>query len=440
MTRDIFNGLLLQSITQNFSTGSSHLITTCRFSPQLMLRKISRLFLILGLIFSSITAYAIWRNTLPLISPVAMIEALTGNTPSSKSNKIVYGFFPYWNLKLADKLNISLLTHFAYFAIDLNPDGTINKINSKKEQEPGWNKLQSSSFNKLHYQTKLLGQKSVITVTAMEPELINSLLTSQETSSVAIESILEVYQNNKFDNINIDFEYVGEPDQAVRDAFTLFIRNLKKSCSIINPKCQVDVDIFADTAEKYRLWDLLNLNQTVDHFIVMTYDYYRKNSTQSGPIAPITGKCNSSTPPNSPCLEQDILTHISQITKVLPSDKILLGIPFYGYEWQTSSADYLANTYPKTGILASYQRIQGLFSNPKVSSLSAKWSSVSLSPYITYTKDDKIYQIQFENSQSLEQKIKFVKSANLGGIAIWALGYETPYDDLWQPIKDFSTP
>ena len=405
-----------------------------------MFRKTRLFFLLLGLIFSGITAYKFWQNALPLVSPVALIEVMIGNAPSVKSKKIIYGFFPYWNLKWADQLNIGLLTHFAYFAVDLNPDGSINKTNAKKEQEPGWNKLNSTSFEKLLYQTKLLGQKSVLTVTAMSPKLIDSLTVDQLTSSAAIHSIIEVYQDRHFDDINVDFEFVGEPGPETRDGFTQFVKKLKQTCLSVNPRCQIDVDVFADSAEKYRLWDLSALNQSVDHFIVMAYDYYRKSSTQAGPIAPITGKCILTSNSQLPCLEQDIVTHVSQIIKILPSEKVLLGIPFYGYEWQTAGKEYLANTYPKTRALASYQRIRSLFSDPEIASLSAEWSNVSLSPYLTYEKNGKIFQIQFENSQSIEQKIKLVKSANLGGIAIWALGSDTPYDDLWHPIKNLSTP
>ncbi len=404
-----------------------------------MLRKISLFFLFLAIIFTGITAYSVWKNTLPLISPIALIEVITGNAPATKSKKIVYGFFPYWNLKVADELNISQLTHFAYFAVDLNPDGTINKINDHKEQEPGWNKLNSKAFEKLLYQTKLLGQKTVITITAMDPETISSLTEDSQISLTAVRSIIGVYQNKGFDDINVDFEYVGEPSQKTRDGFTFFVKSLKSACLSINPKCQIDIDVFADSAEKFRLWDLSALNSTTDHFIVMAYDYYRKSSKQAGPIAPLTGKCGSDAKQDTVCLDQDIITHISQFSKILPSDKIILGVPFYGYEWQTADNMYLANTYPGTGSMASYSRIQSIFSDPLVSSLSAQWSTLSLSPYLSYTKYNKTFLIQFENTESLYQKIKLVKSANLGGIAIWALGYETPYPDLWQPIKDLSS-
>lgn len=401
-----------------------------------MFHKFKLFFLVLAVIFTAVTVYAIWKNNLPLVSPVALIEVITGNSTASRSSKVVYGFFPYWNTKYADDLNISHLTHFAYFAIDLNPDGTIYKVNFKKEQEPGWNKLNSKTVEKLLYQSKLLGQKTVLTVTAMDPDLIDSVLENQQYSSTAINSVLEVYKDKGFDDVNIDFEYIGEPSAKTRQNFVTFIRDLKRACLSQNKNCRIDIDIFADTASKYRLWDLTALDPVTDRFIVMAYDYYRKTSSQSGPVAPLIGKCNSSI--IAPCLEQDIVSHVSQIAKSVPPEKIILGIPFYGYEWQTAGREFLANTYPGTGSLASYARIQSLFSDPKISSLSAVWSESTLSPYLVFEKNGEIHQIYFENAESLKQKVKLIKSANLGGIAIWALGYETPFNDLWEPIKNLS--
>lgn len=399
-----------------------------------MLRKVGLFFLFVALIFSGITAYAVWQNTLPLVSPIALIETMIGNSPAIKSKKIIYGFFPYWNTKYADNLYIQQLTHFAYFAVDLNPDGTVNKINSNKEKEPGWNKLNSQTVSRLLYQSKLLGQKTVLTITAMDPDLIKSLTDNPANAQTAINSIMSVYRDYGFENINIDFEYVGEPNNVTRNGFTSFIKQLKQRCRIENPRCLVDIDIFADTATKTRLWDLESLAPIVDRFIVMAYDYYRKSSSQAGPVAPLVGKCHSASFDSGKCLDSDIITHISLIAKIVPSEKIILGIPFYGYTWQTASTEFLANTYPRTGGLASYQWVQSLFSNSEISSLSAQWSDTTLSPYLTYQKDNKIYQVYFENAESIAQKIKLVQSANLGGIAIWALGYETPYLDLWEPI------
>lgn len=378
--------------------------------------------------------YFYWQSQLPLVSPIALIESITKTSP--KKDKVVYGFLPYWNLKYADQLHIQPLTHFAYFAIDLNEDGTINKKLNKRELEPGWNKFNSKDNQKVRYQSKLLGQKQILTITAMEPSLIESLVDQPNNRENAINSIITLFNETGYDGLNIDFEYVGEPSQSTRNNFSLFIKDLSVRCKQSKSFCTIDIDVFGDTAEKIRLWDLKTLNSYVDHVIVMAYDYYRKSSTKAGPVAPITGSCQPKETEN--CLEQDISTHLAKILKLVPSEKILLGIPFYGYEWQTASEDFLANTYPKTGSLATYQRIKSLFENPKVSSISAKWSNTTFSPFLSYHEDNNIYQVQFENAQSLEYKMKLVQDANLGGIAIWALGYETPHTDIWSPIENLN--
>ncbi len=379
-------------------------------------------------------SYFLWQKSIPLVSPIAFIESIY--QAPTKNKKVVYGFLPYWNLKYADTLQINHLTHLAYFAIDLNEDGTINKKVNKRELEPGWNKLNSDATSKILYQAKLLKQKTVLTVTAMDPKLISSIINSPEYSSLSFSSILDVYKNFNFDGINVDFEYVGEPDDNTISNFTLYVKNLKTQCLKVSPDCFIDIDVFGDSASKKRLWNLEQLNPYVDHVIVMAYDYYRKSSTQAGPVAPLTGTCKGES--SEPCLEQDILQHLSLFTKKIDQGKIILGVPFYGYEWQTASENFLANTYPKTGSLATYQRVQDLILDPATSSLSAKWSNTTLSPYLIYYDKNDIQQIHYENQQSLKLKMDVIKATNLGGVAIWALGYEVPYQDIWQPIVDLN--
>ncbi len=393
---------------------------------------------ILSIVISITTVVLIsvvyWQKNLPLVSPVAFIESIY--QPSTKNKRIVYGFLPYWNLKYAKELQINHLTHLAYFGLDLKSDGTANKKVNARELEPGWNKLNSDTTKNILYQSKLLNQKTVLTVTAMEPEIISSIVNNQTYTQNSINDILQVYKDFNFDGINIDFEYVGIPDEVTKKNFTNYIKLINQECKKSYPKCFIDIDIFGDTAEKNRLWNLEELHPHVSHIIVMAYDYYRKSSSQAGPVAPLTGSCKGQS--DNPCLEHDILQHISLITKKVPQNKIILGIPFYGYEWQTASEDFLANTYPKTGSIATYQRIQEIITNPETSSLSAKWSNSTLSPYLVYYEDKKIKQIHYENQQSLKLKIDVLNATNLGGMAIWALGYEVPYQDLWQPIFEMN--
>ena len=393
--------------------------------------------LALGLIYFSLSFYHLWLINLPLVSPLDLIESLPPLAPifNKPGQKIAFGFLPYWNLKLANELTVKPLTHLAYFGIDLTPTGEIKKYDRPGEKEPGWNKLNSDQYSLLHRQLKILGKKVILTVLAMETDQIDTLLAGEQSRSKAIDSILTVYTEKEFDGLNIDFEYMGYPNQTTRDNFTKFVTTLSQRCKLISANCELSIDVFADSAIKSRLYDLSALGKIVDQIIVMAYDFYRPSSTQSGPVAPLRGKCNRDSK-TTPCLDYDIVTSIGDIAKFVESYKIILGIPFYGYEWQTVDDSFLANTYPKTGSLATYKRIQGLFGNEKISSLSASWSNLTLTPYLSYVEADKTYQIHYEDAASLKLKINFIHQAKMGGLAIWALGYEIPYQDLWQTISN----
>lgn len=393
--------------------------------------------IILGLcllIASAFPIYQIWQKNLPLISPLELIETLAPITRPSKTDKIIFGFFPYWNMKYSDELNIKHLTHLAYFGIDLNQDGTVKTHDNPQELEPGWNKLGSTSFSILHRQLQLTNKKTILVIRVMTYDQIISILTKPSVTETAINSIMEIVNQKKFDGINLDFEAAAIFDQQTRSQFTSFVEKLNSKCKISNIKCEMSIDIFADSAIKNRLYDLKNLADKTDYFIVMAYDFYRPSSSQAGPVAPLRGRC-STTQTQKSCLEYDITTSIADITKFIPAPKIILGIPFYGYQWQTVDQNFLSNTYPKTGSLASYKRIQEIKLEPNVSSLSAIWSNQTLSPYLTFIQDGKTFQIHYDNSQSISLKIDLIHQANLAGLAIWALGYELPYQDLWSTIS-----
>jgi spore germination protein len=375
-----------------------------------------------------------WRENLPLISPLELIETLAPIPSNKKTGKIVFGFLPYWNMKLSNQLTIKPLTHLAYFGIDINGDGTIKKLDNPKEEEPGWTKLNSNAFNILERQLKITNKKTILTVRVMTYDQITSILNQSNATNTAIDSIINLVVSKNFDGINLDFEASALFDQQTRDNFTTFVRKIKNKCRSQNPQCEISVDIFADSAIKNRLYNLKDLIPETDLFVVMAYDFYRPSNSQAGPVAPIRGRCSDNNPSLN-CLEYDINTSIADITKIIPPEKILLGIPFYGYQWQTVDTSFLSNSYPKTGALASYKRIQEIINDPKTTSLTTNWSNETLSPYLTFSDNGQTYQIHYENSQSLSLKIALVHQANLGGIAIWALGYETPYQDLWETIS-----
>ena len=79
---------------------------------------------------------------------------------------------------------------------------------------------------------------------------------------------------------------------------------------------------------------LNSLANESDGLFVMGYDYHWKGSTLTGPVAPLTGGSYNVT--------NTINTYLSVTGN--NTSKIILGNPYYGYEWPATSADKGANT------------------------------------------------------------------------------------------------
>lgn len=402
-----------------------------------------KVFISLSVTFISIVlvvAIDVWKTNLPLVSPLDLIESLppVNNLLHRKSDKIVYGFLPYWNTKTSANLRIKELTHLAYFGLDLNPDGTLKKYDNPKELEPGYSKASSSQVQLLKRQLKILNKKFILVIRGMDNDLIESIVNKPLSSQTAISQIVKFMSDNQFDGLNLDFEYIGSPDDKTKNNFTTFVSNLSAACKIALPTCEMSIDVLADTGYKNRIHDLKSIDKYVDQIIIMAYDFYRPSSLQAGPVAPLRGKCGSSNYTNQTCLEYDVTTSVSDISKAVSPSKLVLGVPFYGYEWQVTTPDYLSNAIPKTGAIASYKRIQNLILDPPdPSTFVLSWSNSSQSPFITYQENNLLYQIYYENTLSLKLKLDLINQSNLSGVAIWALGYETPYNDLWETISRF---
>jgi spore germination protein YaaH len=252
--------------------------------------------------------------------------------------------------------------------------------------------------------------------------LVSSIVDKPKNRQKAIEEITKQVESQNIDGVNINLEYVGEPSSSTINNFTIFVSELRKS---LPGRLELTVDVFADSAIKRRIFDIPSLAEIVDRIIVMGYDFYRPSSPQAGPIAPIRDGADR--------YEQNLSWSLAAFLKLVPAEKIVLGVPYYGYEWQTLSNQPNSMTIPETGALATYKRVRDKIAKDK---LQPAWDPVSLSPYLIFKEGGHWHQIYYENETSLAYKYQLVRDLNLGGIAIWALGYDGEYPDLWNLLEE----
>lgn len=347
------------------------------------------------------------------------------DTQVSTIPKEVIGFLPYWNIKEETNFRYQLLSQLVFFSLQIDADGNIIKLQPDGTEEPGWTAFKGQTFGAIYRKAKDSGAKVILTIQAMDQEIISSVLNDPAKRHRAITQTLEVVTLKNLDGVNIDFEYIGSPSVNTAQNFSRFVQEFRENLQTNNPNGTLTVDVYADAVAKVRLWDIPNIVNAVDHILIMAYDFHRASSTIAAPIAPIRGAPQH--------WEYDIGKALSEFTKIVPLEKIILGVPYYGYEWRTSGDSPYATTYPKSGSLATFKRIQTIIAekNPQLD-----WDEIALAPRVIYTEKGNIYQIYYENETSLGLKYDLVNQSGIAGIGIWALGYDGDYPNLWNLLAE----
>jgi spore germination protein len=168
--------------------------------------------------------------------------------------------------------------------------------------------------------------------------LNHQLLTDGAVAAHAIDQIVEYVTSDGYDGLDLDLEGVEPRD---RPAYTAFVAALgaalharDKGLALALPAKSQDV-----TTGWAGAYDYAALGGQADLITLMAYDY-RGAWSGPGPVAPYDW------------VEQVLAFATSQI----PAEKVLLGLAFYGYDWNTTSGPVRALGYgPAVRLAERYQ-------------------------------------------------------------------------------------
>lgn len=400
------------------------------------------IFLFLLLIFVVLLSINVFYDA-PLFSSIdnnSRLRYLKELIIPKKERKIVYGFLPYWNVN--DFILEKELTHLSYFGLNIAANGEISIKDEDGNLDPGYRTLNEEKFTELAEQMQNQGGKVELVLKQFNSADISAFLNNEKAHLTFFQSLDSLLLAYPVSGINIDIEYSGENSQALRENFVTFMRKLDWYLDTKYKDVQISVDVYASAASNSQsLWDIAAINPYIDYVVIMAYDFHQRSSSQAGPVAPLFSESENSK------WNKDINQNLKLFLDQIPREKILLGIPFYGYGWQTDSNNPKANTFEDTGFTVSYKKAKELLAiaDGKTSSentwkgatqIKKSFDSDALSPYITYKQDGEFYTIYYEDSESISYKLEYARQLNLAGIAIWALGYEDNDRELWQVIAD----
>jgi spore germination protein len=343
---------------------------------------------------------------------------------NQEKNKEVIGFLPYW--LAAKKVNIDTkkISQLIYFGLEVNDGGSLRKYDENGYKTPEYVYLNSDYIDSLFKQARKTNTKVLLTVSNFNTEEIETLISSKEAVYTLLSEMQEILDIYAFDGFNLDFEYFPKQDNdKFKKDFNHFIGILTSGLKAKNKDLIISFDIYPNAIINGKPYDIKTISSMVDEVIIMGYDFHQAGSENAGPVSPLKGNGNG----------KNLTEAFKAVYPSIEAKKLVLGIPFYGYEWQTYTSDYKSFTIG-TGALASYQRVRQLIKEEK---LERKWDEDTQTPFLVYEDGrGRIKQIYFEDEKSLALKMDLVNQLNIKGIAIWALGYEGSYQDLWQVIAE----
>ena len=354
-------------------------------------------------------------------------ENIVSFTKHQITGNQVIGFLPYWLLSKARDDYSPYINTLTYFGLTLDTDGTILKLQNPQETEPGWYALNSGKADPFLNKARDNNQKlSLLVFNANEASISALMKDPVPHARNLISDVKPIMQKYEFTDLNLDIESTRIASDGARLQFTKFVKEVKKGMDD-NDLGTLTIDISGDSLVKKRLINLADVAPFVDYVVIMAYDYHYIGSQITGPVAPLFGAGISS--------EYDTQAAVEIALKVVSPKKLILGIPLYGYEWETLGDAARSATVPSSGQTASTQRINQLLTS--CASCSAQFDDEAKENYLIY-KDgavDTYHQFFYPNNKATQAKIDYAKQQKLGGLALWALGYEE--STILEPLRKY---
>lgn len=323
-------------------------------------------------------------------------------------DKVVFGYLPDW--EYADNAHqyfrYDLLTHIACFDFIVSSNGTISN-------PAGW------PWNDLINEAHSNGVKVILRAVNFDGDEISSIINNESSKQNFFSQVKQKIETYQLDGINIDFESLNVSDRT--NNINNFMADLTSYVHSELPG--KEVSFAAPVWDWSDTWDQVGLANSCDYIFVMGYAFAGSWSDNSGPGSPLTGSTST-----SPSVRASLETAKNYLNVVQTNPgKLIVGIPYYGLHWTTTSSSARSTT---TGWIGS-TRFRA--AEPLAKVYGKLWDTQSQTPWIRWNTGE-WNQVWYDDNSSLGLKYDLVFEKNLMGVGMWALGYDGERQELWNLI------
>lgn len=320
------------------------------------------------------------------IGQALLIDTNTQTTPTreAQANGYAYPYISPWVLNQT----LPYLSNLLVFSYGFTAEGELLPPNTSDER--------------MREAATEAGRNSILTLTPLGPDgrfsnnLIHRMLTNSASKERLMDELLYSMITQGFAGVDVDFEYILAED---RDLFTEFVAELRRKMNAngyrvsvaLAPKTSADQPGLLYEGKDYR-----GLGEAADEVLLMTYEWGYKYGPAMA-IAPLNK------------VRQVVEYALTEI----PSEKILLGVPNYGYDWILP----FVRGESEAVTIGNVEAVQIAIAN----NAPIRFDELAQSPFFSYEDDGILHEVWFEDVRSLQRKYDLIEEYNLRGIGVWQI-------------------
>lgn len=226
-------------------------------------------------------------------------------------------------------------------------------------------------------------------------ETLSGILAEPEYRENLLNSIIREQDTKGYYGVVLDMEYISPDD---KDSYNEFLRELSERLhdkgvvliTAVAPKYRAD-----QQGLLYESHDYAAQGQYADYVIIMTYEWGYTYS-----------------PPMSVQPIDEVRKVLSYAVTEIPSEKILMGMPNYGYDW---TLPFTRGTPASSiGFLAATEL--AISTNSEI-----LYDEKTQTPYFYYNENDTRHVVWFDDPRSVNAKLALVDEFDLAGISYWTV-------------------
>lgn len=237
---------------------------------------------------------------------------------------------------------------------------------------------------------------------------LEAVLADPAAQNVLIQNLLQVMRQKQYVGIDMDFEYIAP---TLREEYLAFIQKMTVQMNAEGFFVNVDLAPKTSSTQKgllYEAHDYGSLGAAANTVFLMTYEWGHTNGPPM-PVAPLNR------------VEEVVRYALTEI----PSNKIMMGIPNYGYVWRLP--------YQKGVPAHSIGNVQAVEIALQYGA-SISFDEEAQSSYFCFSDEMGIpHVVWFEDARSIQKKLRLAEQNYLRGVGYWNL--MRPFPQNWAVLN-----